>query len=362
MKKRLFTHTSICWLIATGAAGVLSIASGQDARKAATKVTAFAAGSDYLQTAPGTEASIPIGGKTMKVTLTGVPIKGSTGGTLGNADTIVERTKDAVFPAGTDVTPETSVTIPITLTALNLTGTVPGPNGGSCTVSIMVASSPASTGTLTLNSNGTYSSQVTVYFAATFTPIAPNTTCYPPITTAPPCKFTQKGGHWSTHPLSGAYEVVGPYGDLQANVHTNLPPGYADFYLSQSQTDTARTATHATCDALAAVGTPCPPTVSPSSLNFGTVALGSTSSPQTVTVANDTGSTLTFSGVTTVGADHGDFGIASNTCVGALTINASCTIGVTFTPSATGTRTAALRISDNGTGSPQMVSLTGVGQ
>jgi hypothetical protein len=339
---------------------VLRIASAQDKGDATTEVAAFAAGSDYLQTGAGTEATLPIGGKMVKVTLTGVPIKGSTG-TLGNTDTIVQRAQDAVFPTGA-VIPDTSVAIPITLTALNLTGTVPGPSGGSCTVTIALASSPASTGTLTLESNGTYSSQVTAYFMATFTPIAPNTTCYPPITSAPPCKFVQKGGLWSTKPLSGAYEVVGPYGDLQANVHTNLPPGYADFYISQSQTDSARTAAHATCEALAAVGTPCPPKVSPTSLNFGTVSLGTTSAAQTVTVTNDTNSTLTFSGVAIVGADHGDFGLASNTCVGNLAANGSCAIGVTFTPTATGSRTADLKISDNGTNSPQIVSLKGTGQ
>jgi len=358
MKKRLFTHTGICWLIAAGAASVLGIASAQDDSNPAARVTAFAAGSDYLQTAPGTEASIPIGGKTMKVTLTGVPIPSSTGGTLGNTDTIVQRTEDAVFPTGAAV-PDIPVVIPITLTALNLMGTVPG-RPGSCTVNITLGG-PASTGTLTLYPNGTYTSQVTVYFTATFTPIG-SSTCYPPITTAPPCTFKQKGGHWSTHPLAGAYLVVGPYGDPNANVHTNLPPGYADFYISQTQTDSARTAAHATCDALAAVGTPCPPEVSPTSLNFGTVTVGTTSAAQTVTVTNDTGSTLTFSGVATVGADHGDFGIASNACVGALAVNASCAIGVTFTPSATGLRTANLQISDNGTGSPQLVPLKGTGQ
>ena len=361
MKKRLFTHTGVCWLIAAGAANVLGIASAQDTGDATTKVAAFAAGSDYLQTGPGTEATLPIGGKMVKVTLTGVPIQGSTGGTLGNTDTIVQRTEDAVFPTGAAVT-VTSVPIPITLTALSLTGTVPGPSGGNCTVTITLASSPASTGTLTLYSNGTYSSQVTVYFSATFTPIAPNTTCYPPITTAPPCKFIQKGGHWSTKPLTGAYEVVGPYGDLQANVHTNLPPGYADFYISQSQTDSARTAAHATCEALAAVGTPCPPKVSPTSLNFGTVTVGTTSAAQTVTMTNLASSAINFSSIAIVGTNHGDFSIASNTCGASLAGGGSCAIGVTFTPSATGARVAELRFTDNGGGSPQTVPLKGTGQ
>jgi len=360
MKNRLFTHTGVCWLIAAGAAGVLGIASAQETGNASTKITTFAAGSDYLQTGPGTEASLPIGGKTMKVSLTGVPIQGATGGTLGNTDTIIERTQDAVF-ATSETSPDSSVTIPITLTALSLTGTVPGPNGGLCTVNISLATSPASTGTLTIDSNGTYSSVITVYFSVTFTPIPPNTTCYPPITPAPPCKLTQKLGYWSTKPLSGEYEVVGPYGDLQANVHTNLPPGYADFYITSLQSDTARTAAHITCEALTAVGTPCPPKVTPGSLTFAKTPLGTTTAPQTVTITNQTTATITIGAVSIVGADHGDFGLAGNNC-GALAASGSCTISVTFTPSAAGTRTANLQINESSSGSPLIVALTGTGQ
>src|ERR1039458_9746836 len=177
----------------------------------------------------------------------------------------------------------------------------------------------------------------------------------------PPCKFIQKGGHWSTKPLTGEYEVVGPYGDLQANVHTNLPPGYADFYISQSQTDSARTAAHATCEALAKVGTPCPPKVSPTSLNFGTVTVGTTSAAQTVTMTNLASSAINFSSIAIVGTNHGDFSIASNTCRASLAGGGSCAIGVTFTPSATGARVAELRFTDNGGGARRPFRLRALG-
>jgi titin len=39
----------------------------------------------------------------------------------------------------------------------------------------------------------------------------------------------------------------------------------------------------------------------------------------------------------------------------------NCTIGVTFTPSAAGQRVATLSFTDNASGSPQTVSLTGTG-
>jgi uncharacterized membrane protein len=39
----------------------------------------------------------------------------------------------------------------------------------------------------------------------------------------------------------------------------------------------------------------------------------------------------------------------------------SCSFGVTFKPTATGSRSATLTIGDNATGSPQVVNLTGTG-
>jgi hypothetical protein len=267
MKNRLFTNTGVCWLIAAGTVSVLGIASGQDGVVATTKIKTIAAGSDYLQTNVGTQASLPLNGKLVTVKLKGVPIPGSTGGPLyGNTDTIVQRTHDASFAATTGgAEPDTvTIVIPITMTALNLTGTVPGQFGGTCTVNLTMAPSPASTGTLTLQkaslaaTSGTYSSSVNVYFNATFTPITPNTTCYGPLLNQGPCVFNQKGGHWSTTPLPGEFLFTGAYPNLQANQHTGLPPGFGDFYMTQPQTDTAATARHATCAALAAAGTPCP--------------------------------------------------------------------------------------------------------
>lgn len=266
MKSRLFNR-GVCWLIAAGAASVMGIAAGQDSDEASTKVKAIAAGSDYLQTNTGTYATLPLNGKMIKVTLTGMPIQGSTGPLYGQTDTIVQRTQDATFAAATEagVVPDSvTATVPITLTALNLTGQVPGPSGGQCTVYLTLAPSPASTGTLTLTkaslaaTSGTYSSNVSVYFNATFTPIAPNTSCYPPILNAKPCAFKQLKGKWSTTPQPGEFLYTGSYPNPQANQHTGMPSAFGDFYMTTPQTDTAATAKHATCEALAAAGSACP--------------------------------------------------------------------------------------------------------
>src|SRR5438270_144035 len=88
--------------------------------------------------------------------------------------------------------------------------------------------------------------------------------------------------------------------------------------------------------------------VSPTSLTFGSQTVGTTSAAQTVTLT-----------ITSIVAS-GDFA-ASNTCGGSLAAGGNCSISVTLTPTASGTRTGSLSVTDNATGSPQTVSLTGTG-
>jgi hypothetical protein len=96
--------------------------------------------------------------------------------------------------------------------------------------------------------------------------------------------------------------------------------------------------------------------LSPSSLGYGTQLVGTTSNPQTVTLTNTGSAPLS---ITSISAS-GDFA-QTNSCGSSLTAGASCSISVTFTPTAGGTRTGSLSVSDNATGSPQSASLSGVG-
>jgi hypothetical protein len=74
------------------------------------------------------------------------------------------------------------------------------------------------------------------------------------------------------------------------------------------------------------------------------------------------GSNLTIGGVTVTGANAADFAIASNTCAGAnLASGSSCNVGVTFTPSASGARSAALTIADNTAAGTHTIALSGNG-
>jgi hypothetical protein len=99
--------------------------------------------------------------------------------------------------------------------------------------------------------------------------------------------------------------------------------------------------------------------VSPLSLSFASTTLGTTSAAQTVTVTNtDTAQTLIISSVPVI---TGDYSLSSNTCNSLLAPGQSCTVGVTFTPVAPGSRIGTLIINGNGNTFPATVSLTGVG-
>jgi len=100
-----------------------------------------------------------------------------------------------------------------------------------------------------------------------------------------------------------------------------------------------------------------PVTLSASTLSFNTVAVGNTSSARTVTFTNQQSAALAFSSIATSGA----FAIASNTCGTGIASGASCAVGVTFTPVATGAATGTLTFTDNAPGSPPTVNLTGTG-
>jgi len=86
---------------------------------------------------------------------------------------------------------------------------------------------------------------------------------------------------------------------------------------------------------------------------FPDQAVGSTSSPQLVTVTNNTGYSANPSNPTLSGSNSGDFNASG--CSSSVAANGTCSVSVTFTPSATGNRTATLTVAG------QSVPLSGNG-
>jgi hypothetical protein len=95
-------------------------------------------------------------------------------------------------------------------------------------------------------------------------------------------------------------------------------------------------------------------TLSPTSLSFPVQAIGTTSGAQQVTITNSGTGPLTISSLQT----SGPFA-TTNTCGAPVAPSSDCTVQVTFTPTASGTQTGNLTITDNAANSPQTVALTG---
>jgi hypothetical protein len=114
---------------------------------------------------------------------------------------------------------------------------------------------------------------------------------------------------------------------------------------------------------LTGTGTSGPiPSLSPSSVAFGNVTVNTTSGATAVTLSNSAsaGATLTGISVAITGTNASQFA-QTNNCSSTLAPGASCTINVTFSPTAVASASATLSVSDNYTTSPQTSSLTGSG-
>jgi hypothetical protein len=100
-------------------------------------------------------------------------------------------------------------------------------------------------------------------------------------------------------------------------------------------------------------------TISPTSLSFGSVAVGA-SATQSFTLAN-TGATAITAVGTTISAGTGDYAITGPCAVATLAAGGSCSVTVTFTPAAIGSRPGTLTVTSSDISSPAAVALTGVG-
>ncbi|WP_249227779.1 discoidin domain-containing protein [Kutzneria sp. CA-103260] len=139
------------------------------------------------------------------------------------------------------------------------------------------------------------------------------------------------------------------------------PPSYSceggNFTITDNGGNSGFTPTQCAGDNPTPVYPPYPPTgvtTAPSALNFGAVATGATSAAQTVMVANPTNAAASVSSISI----NGDFA-QTNTCGSSIPANGSCTVSVTFKPTATGSRAGTLTV--NAGGVTNTVGLSGTG-
>jgi hypothetical protein len=100
--------------------------------------------------------------------------------------------------------------------------------------------------------------------------------------------------------------------------------------------------------------------LSATSLDFGSQTTGLATSAKSIVITNTGNAGLTISSIGVSGTNSTDF-VQTNNCGTSVSAAASCTINIVFTPGAPGSRSATLVITDNASGSPRNVALTGSG-
>jgi hypothetical protein len=98
--------------------------------------------------------------------------------------------------------------------------------------------------------------------------------------------------------------------------------------------------------------------ITPLRISFSAQTVGTTSKPKAITIRNLGSTALNFASILAAG----DFAVQSNTCGSSISPGGSCTVGVTFTPTAQGTRPGTITITDSDIRDPQVVMLSGTGQ
>lgn len=172
-------------------------------------------------------------------------------------------------------------------------------------------------------------------------------------------------------PTNSCLSIIAPGGTCIVSVefapNENNPPAGGELLSAQvllSFVDSSTSATQNASVTLSGTEVPSLPGIlfSPTSLAFSGENVGGTTGSQPITVTNNGSAPLAILSVGITGPNSGDFS-ETDTCVANSPIapTHNCTISVVFQPHATGPLTANVSVTDNVSGSPQLVQLTGTG-
>ena len=142
---------------------------------------------------------------------------------------------------------------------------------------------------------------------------------------------------------------------LDSNTITN-----GDFFVIQVKSESSRYLYYVINVTVASTG----PGFLASTPTIPNTYVGTNSSTQTVTITNSGTANLVYGrrAVVLNGTNSSDFAIVADNCSGrSIAATRTCTVSFRFSPTSTGSRTANLVFTDNATGSPHTVVLTGTG-
>jgi hypothetical protein len=374
-----FPVTTNCATVAAGASCTITVSfkpTAANARTSTITVTSDGIGSPQAINASGTGLAVTTPGQlTMATTLT---FATQTVGTTSAPSNIV-----VTNTGGTAVVVSSIVSSAPAEFAVSNTGCTTVNAGATCTISVTFA--PAAAGaraaTITVTSNGGGSPQViNASGTGTMTPTPGHLTMAPTVsfgtqtvgTTSAATNVTVTNTGGSAVTIASVASSVPAEFAVSSPGCTTLAPG-ATCAIAVTFAPAAAGARAATITVTSS-GTGSPQAIAASgtgsaaattgqlaiqdAVAFGTVVLG-TSSPATVVSATNIGS-APVQVTSIVSSNAAEFAVSASTC-GVVSPGAACSFNLTFTPASVSDRTAAITVTGDGVGSPQVVIATGKG-
>ena len=259
--------------------------------------------------------------------------------------------------------------------------------GGACTINITFTPTAvgARTGTITIGSNAAGSPHAIALSGTGGAPLAPalsvssSSVAFPAQvagTTSAPISVTLTNSgtanlNISSIATSAPFALLPPSASSECSTPVMLIPGRScsiNITFTPPSINAFAGQVTITSDApggpqliaLSGNGTAAPAagvSLSPASLAFGSQSIGAASAAQSVVVTNNGNASLSITGIGVTGA----YTATGCTPPATLAAGASCTIQVTFKPTAIGSQPGQLTISSNAAGSPHAVTLSGTG-
>ncbi len=165
-----------------------------------------------------------------------------------------------------------------------------------------------------------------------------------------PADFQITNACSGAYPVSSTCNISATFSPLGAGQRT------ASLTISDDAPDSPQSVQLTGTGAALPPGTPVVK-LTPSSISFGTVTQGSVVAAQVVTLSSSGTGPLHIASVATGGTNASDFSLTNNCTAPSYAVGATCTIGVSLSPVATGARAAFITITDDAPNSPQTISL-----
>ena len=180
-------------------------------------------------------------------------------------------------------------------------------------------------------------------------------------------RYDWEFGDGSTLPNGGpnpshAYAAVGNYTATVTETDSNGTSLSGEVYTGQTASSLGSSSARTSRSVVVTNAAAPAVSLSATSLAFASVGVGKPSAPQTLTVTNTGNGPLQISSSQVTGPAANDFKLSADSCTGqTVPASGTCAATIIFTPAAAGGRSAQLAFSDNASGSPHTVSLSGSG-